>query len=448
MAISPARTAAFDALLRVQTEEAYASELLHADKISRSSERDRNLATQIVMGVLRWQSRLDDGLRPFAAGRNDIAKLDDEVLIALRMAAFQLMFLDRVPVNAAVNDSVELVKRARKSSAAPFVNAVLRKVSAAPKRVEANLDSVEAISQALAHPLWLVERWAKCFGLDATRRICEADQEVPTTSLRMPFDSAEAAAINAELRAAGVELEAGRLMANARRVIRGDVTAAAAFRERRVAIQDEASQLVAALVGQGERILDCCAAPGGKTSAIAAQNPQAEIVAAELHPHRARLLREMVSAKNVEVVAADVTGLQGQPFDRVLADVPCSGTGTLARNPEIKWRLKPEDLRDLHRRQAAILSAAIERATVGGRIVYSTCSLESEENEQVVDEVMQNRKDIRLLDVESVLDEVRQSGAVVWPDLAAITTGNFLRTLPGVHPCDGFFAAVFEKISA
>jgi 16S rRNA (cytosine967-C5)-methyltransferase len=306
---------------------------------------------------------------------------------------------------------------------------------------------LKGIAEALAHPLWLVERWAKSFGLEATRRICEAGQEVPTTVLRMPLDPAESDAIDAELRAAGVELEAGKLMINARRVLRGDVISTTAFRERRIAIQDEASQLVAALVGKGERILDCCAAPGGKTSAIAARNPQAEIVAAELHPHRARLLREMVTAKNVEVVAVDVAALPEQRFDRVLADVPCSGTGTLARNPEIKWRLKPEHLDDLHRRQVAILAAAIERTTAGGRIVYSTCSLEREENQQVVEEVMRERRDVRLLDVKSVLNELKHDGLLAWSDTEKLTDGVYLRTLPGVHPCDGFFAAVIEKVS-
>jgi 16S rRNA (cytosine967-C5)-methyltransferase len=238
------------------------------------------------------------------------------------------------------------------------------------------------------------------------------------------------------------------LLSNARRVISGDVTSTAAFRERRIAIQDESSQLVAALVGKGERILDCCAAPGGKTSAIAERNPQAEIVAAELHPQRARLMRELVTAKNVEVKLADVTKFDtAASFDRVLADVPCSGTGTLARNPEIKWRLKLEDLSDLHRRQVAILSAAIERASIGARIVYSTCSLEKEEDEDVVEEVLRGRRDIQLLNIKDLLVELRNNGALAWNDLDSLIRGNFLRTLPGVHPCDGFFAAAFEKIS-
>jgi 16S rRNA (cytosine967-C5)-methyltransferase len=234
-------------------------------------------------------------------------------------------------------------------------------------------------------------------------------------------------------------------MADARRVEKGDMTRTAAFREGRVTIQDEGSQLVAALVGRGQRLLDCCAAPGGKTAVLADRNPQASIVAAELHPQRARLLRRLVRQENVQVIAANAEQLPvSGEFDRVLADVPCSGTGTLARNPEIKWRLKPEDLRDLHGRQVAIARSALEQLAPGGRLVYSTCSLEREENEAVVKEVL-GGFDVRLLDCRGELEGMQERGELVWRDLDSLLQGPFLRTLPGVHPCDGFFAAMIEK---
>jgi 16S rRNA (cytosine967-C5)-methyltransferase len=307
--------------------------------------------------------------------------------------------------------------------------------------------SAAAIADAFAHPLWLVERWVDVFDAQRAQIICEANQQQPQTALRFPAALAEAERLEKELADAGVALTSGALLISARRVVSGDVTATAAFRERRMAVQDEASQLVAALVGKGKNILDCCAAPGGKTQVMAERNPQAQIVAAELHPQRARMMREMVTAKNVEVIAQDVTTLEeGQKFDRVLADVPCSGTGTLARNPEIKLRLKFEDLADLHRRQVAILNAAIDRSAEGARIVYSTCSLETEEDEDVVAEVMRSRNDVRVIPVREVLNEMK--GEIAWKDLDSLISGDFLRTLPGVHPCDGFFAAVMTKISA
>jgi 16S rRNA (cytosine967-C5)-methyltransferase len=215
-------------------------------------------------------------------------------------------------------------------------------------------------------------------------------------------------------------------------------------------IQDEASQLVAALVGHGARILDCCAAPGGKTQVIADRNSNANIVAADLHPHRAQLLRKLLrphaagGTSNVHVVAADARNLPfARKFDRVLADVPCSGTGTLARNPDIKWRLVLEDLADLQARQLAILRAAMDQVTGGGRLIYSTCSLEREENEEVVERALAEDSSFRVVDCRGQLEQQKE---LVWPDLSSLTSGLYLRTLPGVHPCDGFFAAILEKI--
>ena len=183
-------------------------------------------------------------------------------------------------------------------------------------------------------------------------------------------------------------------MTSARRVLSGNVTNTRAFRKGRLVIQDEASQLVALLVGQGKTILDCCAAPGGKTRIMASRNPDATVLAAELRFHRARLLGKLASERNVRIITADARELPlNIPFDRVLADVPCSGTGTLVHNPEIKWRLTPEDLKDFHSRQAAILKSVMRLVAAGGRLIYSTCSLEREENEAVVEEALsENRR--------------------------------------------------------
>ena len=297
------------------------------------------------------------------------------------------------------------------------------------------------MAAALAHPEWLVKRWVAQYGAERAARICAYDQQVPLTAIRLRHAGAEK-----ELRQAGIELAAGAFLADARRVLLGEITHTAAFRQSRVAIQDEASQLVAALVGRGERLLDCCAAPGGKTAILAERNPDSQIIAADLHPQRARLLRRLVRAQNVQVIAADAEQLPvSGEFDRVLADVPCSGTGTLARNPEIKWRLKPLDLADLHARQLAIASSALQHLAPGGRLVYSTCSLEREENQAVVEELQASASGVRLLDCRSELNGMQERGELVWRDLDSITDGLFLRTLPGVHPCDGFFAAILER---
>jgi 16S rRNA (cytosine967-C5)-methyltransferase len=250
-----------------------------------------------------------------------------------------------------------------------------------------------------------------------------------------------------ELESHGVKLVPASLLTSARRVIAGDLTGTQVCREGRIAIQDEASQLVALLVGDGLRILDCCAAPGGKTRLLAERNPEASIVAVELHPHRARLLRKLVTAKNVQIITADIRDLPtAEFFDRVLVDVPCSGTGTLARNPEIKWRLKPEDLLDLQTRQRAILKAAMQRVAPGGRLIYSTCSLEPEENQKVLEFALSSDSSFRLQDCRERLRELCSQGELAWSDIDSLTLGLYLRTIPGVHPCDGFFAAILQKI--
>jgi len=456
MSASPARTAAFKILLRVQKEDAYASELLHSEMLRELSAADRGLCTEIVLGVLRWQSALD--LAIAAVSDKQPKSLDPEVLIALRMAAYQIRFLDRIPARAAVNESVELVKLARKRSAVGFANAVLRKLLSSPPTITARTP-LEEMAQRLAHPQWLVSRWMEAFGIAATQKICEYDQRVPETVLRVHqrptsanrgqmWGTESGSGVVEELRSEGVETAPGAVVSGALRVIAGDVTSTNAYRQGRVFIQDEASQLVALLVGRGSRILDCCAAPGSKTAALAFRNPEAHIVAAELHPHRARLLQDRVAdCANVEVLTADITALQlGARFDRVLADVPCSGTGTLARNPEIKWKLEKRDLEDLQKRQVAILTAALRHVTPGGRAVYSTCSLETEENTVVIEKVLSSNPEFRLLPCREELLRLRESGDVVWDDIDSMVRGAFLRTLPGVHPCDGFFAAIFERM--
>jgi 16S rRNA (cytosine967-C5)-methyltransferase len=425
--------------MQVEQQDAYASELLHSSRYAKLSPTDHGLATELVMGVLRWRAVLDRRIEQ--ASSQPLRKLDPEVLTALRMGAYQLGWLERVPARAAIHESVELVKRSRKRSAAPFVNAVLRKISAAPDERATAGHSVLEIATSYAHPEWLVERWASFFSLQTAVAICEYDQQVPQTAIRLNIPGAEQQLLKDK-----ITLAPGELLSSSRRVLAGDVTRTQAYREGQISIQDEASQLVALLVGKGARILDCCAAPGGKTALLAGRNPASDVVAVELHPHRARLLKKLVAATNVHMVVADARHLPFTGgFDRVLADVPCSGTGTLARHPEIKWRLTPSDLADLQVRQTEILKAALTHVAPGGQLIYSTCSLEPEENEQAVERALEADKSFRVLECRVRLKELRSEGELKASDFDQLTSGPYLRTIPGVQHCDGFFAAILRK---
>jgi 16S rRNA (cytosine967-C5)-methyltransferase len=457
MAVSAARAAAFDILLRVEREDSYASELLHADALEKLSSRDHGLATELVMGVLRWRSLLDDQLA--GASSQKLERQDSEVLTALRLGAYQLRFLSRVPARAAIFESVELVKAARKRSAASFVNAVLRKLGdTAPEDYVAKIGrspDAATLARNAAQPFWLVERWTGQYGLEAARQICIHNQTVPSTAIHMGDGVSDG-----ELSAAGVQLAPGKMLSRARRVVAGDITATPAYRGGHIAIQDEASQLVALLAwGEVRRgkprlygdsaILDCCAAPGSKTALMARRDPSAKVIAMELYPHRARLLQRLNRMPNVMVIAGDARRMPfSRSFDRILADVPCSGTGTLGRNPEIKWRLKKEDLYDLQSRQVNILKSALNQLSAGGRLVYSTCSLENEENEAVVKAVLEAAPEFNLVDLKSEFERLRQAGEFsesYEKDGTPLLAGPYLRTIPGVHRCDGFFAAMIER---
>jgi 16S rRNA (cytosine967-C5)-methyltransferase len=377
MKLASARQAAFGALLAVDrgawSAEAVAAKSAHLDS------RDAGLASDIVFGTLRRRGELDAIIAAFS--KRGVEKLDPAVRISLEMALYQIRFLDRVPAHAAVNDSVELARRAGKSSAAAFVNAVLRRALREPM----------VVPETFSTPAWLFDRWTAQFGAEAALGIARASLVPPERFIRVgnasPPEGAEATAI-----------------AGCYRLREGDP---AGFR-----FQDIGSQAVIPLLDlkPGMTFLDLCASPGNKT-AQAIETPL-RAIACDLHLSRARLVLSL----GIPVVTLDAAKALpfNTRFDRILVDAPCSGTGTLARNPEIKWRLKPEDIADLQQRQIAILRNALDCLAMGGRLVYSTCSLEAEENQNVVS----------------------ASGAQVI---------EAMQRLPGRDAGDGFFAAALAK---
>ena len=449
-AVSPARKAAFQILLAVERGQSHSDDLLRGKQVSALSVADRNLATALVLGVLRWQIRLDDQIKTLL--KKPGARIDAEVLIALRMGALQLLFLDRIPARAAIDESVELAKQAGHRFASGMVNAVLRKLSVAP-RMEYETTNAAELALAQAHPLWMVERWVATYGMQESCSICRHGQEQPELTVRMTAPEVEP-----ELAEAGILLKPAPLLAAARTVVTGDVTVTAAFREGRVRIQDEGSQLVAEIAafadlecGCPENILDACAAPGGKTIILLERNPEARIVACEAREQRLTQLANRLAAfgNRVECRLADATALgENASFDLVLADVPCSGTGTLGRNPEIRHRLRVEDLPRQAERQRLILSSALAAVRPRGRLVYSTCSLEPEENGQVVEATLKANPRARQVSVARVLKQMADAG-VLSPEgrerlIESITPDGALVLLPGIFGNDGFFIALLE----
>lgn len=402
MAATAARRAAFDCALRIETDSAYADELLHSARLSGLEARERGFVTELLKGSLRHRGELDFLITRRL--RRPLASLDPEVLTCLRLGAYQLRFMGGVAAYAAVSESVELVKRARKLSAAALVNAVLRRLP--PRQPEAE-------GARLSHPAWLVKRWRAMLGPDRCQALLLANLRRPATFFRIPRPVGERQALE-RLRRIGVEAEPTDV-SRAYRITAGDVpTARTAVGARLLRFQDINSQRVGGLLEPtaGEPVLDVCAAPGGKARLLAESSP---VVAADRHLQRLRLMRRL-GATGIRMLAIDAERSLPftRPFKSVLVDAPCSGTGTLARNPEIKWRLRPSDLRSLARRQRKILNNALDVLAPGGSLVYATCSLEPEENENVVEAAICARPG--------------------WP------AHRVLSTLPGRDPGDGFQA--------
>jgi 16S rRNA (cytosine967-C5)-methyltransferase len=461
--ISPARTIAYEVLRRVESEGAYASDVLHAELGSRVSPENAALATEITFGVLRWRRLLDFLLD--RQMKKNIAQLDLPVALALRIGLYQLRFLDRIPVSAAVNESVELVKRARKASAATLVNAVLRRVSvrtaASPreplaKEVAAllppDLPLAERLGILHSHPTWLVARWLARHGKSRTVALLEANNRAPHLSCAI-HNPTRRAEVLADLAAEGLRVEPGALLASAFSVSGGSPARTTAFSEGLISIQDEASQAIPLLldVHPGERVLDLCAAPGGKTPPlIRAAGAKGIVVAADRYAHRLHAMRKQfqrLALPGARIVELDATRELpfARPFDRILVDAPCSGTGTLSRHPEIRWRLRAEQLPEFHALQVAMLSSALAQLAPAGWLVYSTCSLEPEENEQVVEEAIAGAPAIERVAAEAIANALEAHATPGIDPHKLIDPAGQFRTSPAEHKTDGFFAAVLRR---
>lgn len=431
--ISPARLAAFE-ILRQVDRGAFASNLLASDDL-KLQPLDRALTHELVLGVLRWQLQLDRIIEHFSKRKTD--DLDLGVKLALRLGLYQLRFLSRIPAPAAVNESVSLVRAAKLSSATSFVNALLRRViregdfdpSAAIE------DPIERLAVRTSHPRWLVQRWVESFGPETTEAFALANNQPPPVVFRVVTQRAEQSEVVERLTEAGARLEESRIVAGAWRVSGATSVVRELAARGQIYLQDEASQLVARSLDARpqQKILDLCAAPGGKTTLIAdLAGDEASIIATDVSPSRLQTLQNSIAKQQLKSIQTSVVNASlalpfpPRSFDRVLVDAPCSGTGTLRHNPEIRWRLEPGDFPRLADQQLTFLRNAAQVLRDGGRLIYSTCSVEKEENEQVVKAFLET-------DNRFVPTKITTKGE------------TSIRTWPQTDGCDGFFMSAFER---
>lgn len=434
--ISPARRKAFDILQGVEAG-AFSSDLLAAEE-PKLQKLDRALCHEMVMGVLRRQFTLDHLIAHYC-GRK-VGTLDIPVLVALRLGLYQLRYLSRVPVSAAVNESVNLVGAASLTSARGFVNAVLRRAAREPNYDPAATvsDSIERLAIETSHPRWLVERWIKALGVNEAESLARSNNDVPPTALRVIGVRGLETDVLEKLRKAGATLEPSKVAQGGWRISGATSTLRQLAEAGQIYLQDEASQLVARFVDPqpDERILDLCAAPGGKATHIAdLTGDRAHVCACDISEGRLMTVANAVSVQHLRSI--DLVQLNAELplpfkrrlFDRVLVDAPCSGTGTLRRNPEIKWRITLDQIRSLSARQKQLLLNAAEAVKPGGRLVYSTCSVEVEENEEVVSDFLSRTQEFVQLKVESTIG----------------TASDSFRSWPHRQGSDGFFVAIFQR---
>ncbi len=420
--------AAFEILQRMENDRSFSSSLLPIFE-ERLGATDRGLCHELVLGVLRRQLYLDKLIGNFAGAK----KLDSSVRLALRLGIYQLLFLDKIPAYSAINESVNLVQKARKTSAKGFVNAILRRISESVPELDFAND-IERISVETSHPAWLIEKWISDFGPADAEQIARANNQIPRIAFRFTGKGDPPAELQ--------DLEPSEFVEGCYFARSIDEQLLELSNNGAIYFQDEASQLVGRLAASsraGDRFLDVCASPGGKTTLVASAGASDRLlVAGDYQASRVRLLRETCTRQGaalVKIVQHDAE--RGLPFadasfDSVLVDAPCSGTGTIRHNPEIRYYLEPEDFGVLALKQRKILLNASKLVRPGGRLIYSTCSLQIEENEEVCEYFLAHTE--LFVQVHPEVDQRFETGK------------GWARTFPHRDNMDGFFIAEFQSL--
>ncbi|WP_068774563.1 16S rRNA (cytosine(967)-C(5))-methyltransferase RsmB [Paenibacillus sp. FJAT-26967] len=445
-----------DAALKVLThvEEAGAYSNLKLNQILKESDlprQDAALATEIVYGTIQRRNTIDYYLAKLVTkGDKGLSKLQPWVLSLLRMSLYQLLYLERVPDHAIVSEAVNIAKRKGHQGISGMVNGVLR--SAIRRREELilpdGLDDTKRIALQYSHPEWLVRRWIAQHGVDACERICAANNEAPHVSIRANVLRGEAAGLLERLRGEGLDAQLSALSPSGIVVSSGgNMALAAGFAKGDYSVQDESSMLVAEALEPkpGMKVLDCCAAPGGKTAHIAEKmGDTGEVWACDLHPHKQKLIDEQAERLGLESVRTFVKDARElseefapESFDRILLDAPCSGFGVIRRKPDLKWSKQESDIKEIRSVQKSILEAVHGLLKPGGILIYSTCTIEREENEAAVEQFLKAHTEFKL-------DPIPAEN---WPDsgMSGQASSGMIRITPDQYGTDGFFIARLRK---
>jgi 16S rRNA (cytosine967-C5)-methyltransferase len=444
-----ARTLAYQVLLHLAQKASHPDRLIHSmlDRHSLMEERDRALMTELVYGVKRWQGRLDWHIDQLSKVKPK--RIDPAVRILLQLALYQLLFLDRIPPHAAVNETVKMAKATQPSHVVGFVNAVLREAirrEGVWEWPEIGEDPVGFLAVTTSHPAWFVRRLLQESGFEEAQEICRANNTVAPMVLRVNSLTAVPQQVLERLVDQGIDAEPSPYLHDAVRItgVRRDVGRLDIFEMGSIQVQDEASQLISHLVAPrpGELILDLCAGFGGKSTHLGAlMENRGEITAVDQSAWKLEELRENAARQGVKVIKTlAVDALELTPdriglFDRVVLDAPCSGFGTLRRNPDIKWRRRPKDPYHFSQLQKALLDHAALFVKPGGVLVYATCTVFREENEEVAEHFAETHRQW----------EVEQAVNFLPENCGSLTEGPYFRTWPHRHGIDGFFGARWRR---
>lgn len=431
------RDATLSILMDIENEQAFSNLLLHKTiELYDLPQKDRALLTELTYGTLQQQMTLDYYLTPFVRG-----KLQPWVRQLLRMSVYQIIFLTKIPEHAVVNEAVKIANKRGHKGVASMVNGILRSIlrEGVPGLDEIE-DPITRLSIETSHPQWLITRWIDQYGMEEATAIAVINNVPPVTTARINSTITNRGEVIGLLKKEGVIASPGNLIAHSIQVEAGNLASTEAYKQGLLTVQDESSMLpaLALQVEPGMNVLDMCAAPGGKTTHIAERmKNEGKIQAHDVHPHKLRLIEQnakRLGLTTIQTTSGDSRELlktyEPQSFDRVLVDAPCSGLGVIRRKPEIKYKKTLQDIKNLTVIQKELLTVASQLVKKGGLVVYSTCTIEKTENEEIVEWFLQQQTDFECVPV-NITDE--------------LTAANYLQILPHQYDSDGFFVAILRR---